>query len=78
MTIEEHSCKCIYLRLPLYSPELSQIEQLWSAVESSLKREFIFKKGITPQKLQMLATKLPSYLLESLHAIPLNVLITAL
>jgi hypothetical protein len=35
-----------------------------------LKREFIFKKGIIPQKLQMLATKLPSYLLESLHAMP--------
>jgi transposase len=41
MTIEEHSCKCIHLRLPLYSPELNPIEQFWSVVKSSAKREFI-------------------------------------
>lgn len=29
---------------------------------NSLKREFILKKSITPQKLQILATKLPGYL----------------
>lgn len=40
--IEERGYKCIYL--PPYSPELNLIEQFWSVVKSSVKREFVLKK----------------------------------
>ena len=40
--IKKHSYKWIYL--PSYSLELNPIEQFWSVVKSSIKREFIFKK----------------------------------
>jgi transposase len=45
--IEERSYNCIYL--PPYSPELNPIEQFWSVVRSSVKREFILKKDTIPQ-----------------------------
>lgn len=45
--IEERGYKCIYL--PPYSPELNPIEQFWSVVKSSVKREFVLKKDTIPQ-----------------------------
>lgn len=39
--IKECGYKCIYL--PLYSPELNLIEQLWSVIKSNVKRKFILK-----------------------------------
>jgi transposase len=47
MIIEKHVYKCIYL--PSYSPELNPIEQFWSVVKSSVKRECILKKYTIPQ-----------------------------
>jgi transposase len=41
--IKERGYKCIYL-LP-YFPELNPIEQFWSIVKTSVKREFTLKKN---------------------------------
>jgi hypothetical protein len=65
--IKEGGYKCIYL------PELNPIEEFWSVVKGSVKREFIHRKGTIPQIIAK-----ASHLLKCLHAIRLNILMTTL
>jgi transposase len=51
--IEERGYKYVYL--PPYSPELNPIEQFWSVVKSSVKREFVLKKDAIPLDVLMTA-----------------------